>query len=49
MAHCNARYFEGITPPTVLSSPAAIRAYLAVEPAAIAYIALTTRAVRCSC
>ena|SRR2546422_11558901 len=34
----NARYFEGITPPTVLSSPAAIRAYLAVEPAAIGYV-----------
>ena len=34
----NARYFEGITPPTVLPSPAAIRAYLAVEPAAIAYV-----------
>jgi hypothetical protein len=26
------------TPPTVLSSPAAIRAYLAVEPAAIGYV-----------
>jgi len=34
----NARYFEGITPPLVLPSPAAIRAYLAVEPAAIAYV-----------
>jgi len=34
----DARYFEGITPPTVLPSPAAIRAYLAVEPAAIGYL-----------
>ena len=38
VSYWNARYFEGITPPTVLSSPAAIRAYLAVEPAAIAYV-----------
>src|SRR5262249_46399861 len=37
VSYWNARYFEGITPPPVLSSPAAIRAYLAVEPAAIAY------------
>jgi hypothetical protein len=34
----NARYFEGITPPMVLPSPAAIRAYLAAEPGAIAYV-----------
>ena len=34
----NARYFEGITPPVTLSSPAAIRAYLKVEPGAIAYL-----------
>ena len=34
----NARYFEGITPPTVLPSPAAVRAYLAAEPAAIGYV-----------
>jgi hypothetical protein len=32
------RYFEGITPPAVLPSPAAIRAYLAAEPAAIGYV-----------
>ena len=36
----NARYFEGIAPPTVLPSPAAIRRYLAVEPRAIAYVPL---------
>ncbi len=38
VAYWNARYFEGITPPTVLSSPAAVRAYLAVEPGAIGYV-----------
>jgi len=36
----NARYFEGITPPAVLPSAAAIRSYLEVEPAAIAYVPL---------
>jgi hypothetical protein len=36
----NARYFEGITPPTVLQSPAAVRAYVEVEPAAIGYVPL---------
>ena len=40
-AYWNARYFEGITPPLVLPSPTAIRAYLATEPAAIAYVPLT--------
>jgi len=38
VSYWNARYFEGITPPTVLSSPSAVRAYLAVEPAAIGYL-----------
>ena len=38
VSYWNARYFDGITPPMVLPSPAAIRAYLAVEPAAIAYV-----------
>ena len=38
LPYWNARYFEGITPPTVLPSPAAIRAYLAAEPGAIAYV-----------
>lgn len=38
VSYWNARYFDGITPPVVLPSQAAIRAYLAVEPAAIAYV-----------
>ena len=38
VSYWNLRYFEGITPPTVLTSPAAIRAYLALEPGAIAYV-----------
>lgn len=38
VSYWNARYFEGITPPLVLPSAAAIRAYLATEPAAIAYL-----------
>ncbi len=37
-SYWNARYFEGVTPPTVLPSAAAIRAYLESEPAAIAYL-----------
>jgi hypothetical protein len=40
LSYWNTRYFEGITPPVTLSSPAAIRAYLNAEPAAIAYISL---------
>jgi hypothetical protein len=35
----NARYFEGIMPPAVLPSAAAIRAYLNAEPGSIAYLA----------
>ena len=35
----NARYFEGIMPPVVLPSAAAIRAYLNAEPGSIAYLA----------
>jgi len=38
LTYWNARYFEGITPPTVLPSSAAVRAYLAAEPAAIGYV-----------
>lgn len=38
VAYWNARYFEGITPPVTLPSPAAVRAYLKVEPGAIAYL-----------
>ena len=34
----NARYFEGIMPPAVLPSAAAIRAYLNAEPGSIAYL-----------
>jgi hypothetical protein len=41
VSYWNARYFEGITPPAVLSSPAAIRAYLNAEPGAIAYLPAT--------
>ena len=36
----NRRYFEGITPPLVLRTPAAVCAYLAVEPTAIGYMRL---------
>ena len=39
VAYWNARYFEGIMPPVVISSPAAIRAYLNAQPGAIAYLA----------
>jgi hypothetical protein len=38
VAYWNARYFEGIMPPTVVPSPVAVRAYLTAEPAAIAYL-----------
>src|SRR5262249_20705615 len=38
LEYWNARYFEGITPPVVLPSPAAVVAYLASEPGAIAYL-----------
>jgi len=41
MAYWNDRYFEGITPPLVLPSATAIIAYLANEPAAIAYLPLS--------
>jgi hypothetical protein len=40
VAYWNGRYFEGITPPTVLPSASAVRGYLATEPAAIAYLPL---------
>ncbi len=39
VAYWNARYFEGIMPPVVISSAAAIRAYLSAQPGAIAYLA----------
>jgi hypothetical protein len=38
VAYWNGRYFEGIRPPIVLSSAAAVRAYVAAEPAAVAYL-----------
>jgi hypothetical protein len=38
VSYWNARYFDGITPPTVLPSTSAVRAYLATEPGAIAYL-----------
>ena len=38
VAYWNGRYFEGIRPPVVLPSAAAVRAYLAAEPAAIGYL-----------
>jgi len=38
VAYWNGRYFEGITPPQVLPSAAAIRRFLEVEPGAIAYV-----------
>lgn len=41
VAYWNGRYFEGIRPPIVLPSAAAIRAYLAAEPGAIAYLPAT--------
>jgi len=39
VSYWNARYFEGIMPPAVLPSAAAIRAYLNAEPGSIAYLA----------
>ena len=38
LAYWNARYFEGIKPPLVLLSPAAVRAYLQHQPEAIGYL-----------
>jgi len=38
VSYWNARYFDGITPPTVLPSTSAVRAYLVTEPGAIAYL-----------
>lgn len=40
VTYWNTRYFEGITPPLVLPSPSAVRAYLGTEPGAIAYLPL---------
>ena len=41
VSYWNARYFEGIVPPMVVPSPAAVRAYLAAEADAIAYLPLS--------
>jgi hypothetical protein len=38
LSYWNARYFEGITPPLVLQTPAAVRAYLQHQPEAIGYL-----------
>jgi hypothetical protein len=38
VSYWNTRYFEGITPPPVLPSAAAVRAYVATEPGAVAYL-----------
>ena len=38
LSYWNARYFEGITPPLMLQTPAAVRAYLQRQPEAIAYL-----------
>jgi len=41
VAYWNGRYFEGIRPPIVLHSAAAVRAYVAAEPAAVGYVPLS--------
>jgi hypothetical protein len=38
LGYWNARYFEGVTPPLVLLTPAAVRAYLQHQPEAIGYL-----------
>jgi len=38
VSYWNGRYFDGIRPPIVLPSAAAVRAYVAAEPAAIGYV-----------
>jgi hypothetical protein len=40
VSYWNSRYFEGVTPPAVVRSVAAVRAYVAAEPDAIAYLPL---------
>jgi len=39
-AHWNAQYFNGIFPPTVLTTAAAVKRYVAADPRAIGYIDL---------
>jgi len=38
VSYWNARYFEGVSPPEVIRSPAVVRAYVAAEPDAIGYL-----------
>lgn len=38
VGYWNARWFEGITPPPVLPTAAAVRAFVTAEPAAIGYV-----------
>ena len=38
LSYWNARYFEGVKPPLVLLTPAAVRAYLQRQPEAIGYL-----------
>lgn len=37
-AHWNAQYFQGIFPPTVLTTAAAVKRYIATDPRAIGYV-----------
>jgi ABC-type phosphate transport system substrate-binding protein len=37
-AHWNAQYFHGIFPPTVLTTAAAVKRYVATDPRAIGYV-----------
>ena len=37
-AHWNAQYFHGIFPPTVLTSAASVKRYVAADPRAIGYV-----------
>lgn len=41
LSYWNARYFEGITPPLILRTPAAVRAYLQRQQEAVAYLPLS--------
>jgi ABC-type phosphate transport system substrate-binding protein len=47
VSYWNARYFEGIRPPIVLPSSAAVCAYVAAEPAAIGYVAAADADATC--
>ena len=40
VSYWNSRFFEGLVPPQVLQSSAAIRGFLAAEPGAIAYMSV---------